>query len=192
MDKTDAILIRRFRFSETSLLCIWLTDSFGKVKTSARGALKPGGTFHGKLDLFYFAEIGFVKSRSGEIHTLREVSLRAPFDGNGGKYANLAVASYFAELCDLITEPMAPNDGLYDLLFRAVNYLGDHAPTYRAIMHFESELCRLLGILHDHTEPVQSLAQHAGRLPPGRKTAIDAVRAKGTEGSPPAENENNA
>ena len=178
MDKTDAILIRKFRFSETSILCIWLTEGFGKVKTSARGALKPGGAFHGKIDLFYQAEIGFVRSRSGEIHALREVSLREPFTGNGASYANLAVASYFAELCDAITEPMAVNDGLYDLLHRAVRYLGGNAPTYRAILHFESEMCRLLGILHENTDPAHSLAQHAGRVPAGRQTAIKAVRER--------------
>jgi len=176
MDKTDAILIRRYRFSETSMLCVWLTEDFGKVKTSARGALKPGGAFHGKIDLFYQAEIAFVRSRSGEIHTLREVSLHAPFDGNGGRYANLAVASYFAELCDAITEPMASNDGLYDLLHRAVKYLGTCAPTYRAIEHFECETCRLLGILHDRSIPSELLASHAGKIPAGRLAAIKAVR----------------
>lgn len=187
MDKTDAILIRRFRFSETSMLCIWLTEQFGKVKTSARSALKPGGAFHGKIDLFYQAEIGFIRSRSTDIHTLREVSLQMPFDGNGGRYANLAVASYFAELCDAITEPMAVNDGLYDLLHRAVTYLGKNTPTYRAIQHFESETCRLLGIQHIHTEPAQSLAHHAGRLPSGRQLAIKAVRVNDPKTKPPSE-----
>lgn len=177
MDKTHAILIRRYRFSETSMLCVWLTQHFGKVKTSVRGALKPGGAFYGKIDLFYHAEIAFVRSRSGEVHTLRDLSLREPFVGHGGRYANLAVASYFAEVCDAITEPMAPNDGLYELLHRAINYLGNHTPTYRAIEHFESETCQLLGIQHDQTAPADALANHAGKRPAGRMTAIKAIRA---------------
>jgi len=186
MEKTDAILLRRFRFSETSLICIWLTENCGKVKTSARSALKPGGAFHGKIDLFYQAEIGFVRSRTGEIHNLREIELRTPFDGQGCQYANVAVASYFADLCDAITEPGAVNEGLYGLLRRAVTYLRNTPPTYRAILHFESELCDLLGIRHAHTDPIQSLAHHAGRLPVARQTAIRAVHRPPTPISNPA------
>ncbi|MGH8045952.1 MAG: DNA repair protein RecO [Chthoniobacterales bacterium] len=172
MEKAHAILIRRIRFSETSLICAWLTREHGKLKTSARGALRPGGIFAGKLDLFYEAEIGFAKSRSGDVHTLREVALLHPFDGEGPHYANLAVASYFADLVDRVTEPAGHATEIFDLLRRAIEYLRDERPVPKAIPRFEAGLCRALGI-HDD-DPLHALASQCGRLPGGRERALKA------------------
>ena len=172
MEKAHAILIRRIRFSETSLMCVWLTRSHSKLKTSARGALRPGGAFAGKIDIFYEAEIAFAKSRQGEVHALREVALIHPFDGEGLHYANLATASYFAELVDRVTEPAGSAEEIFDLLQRAVAYLRTERAAPRAIPHFEAELCRAMGI-HD-ADPLHALASHCGRLPGGRDRALRA------------------
>ncbi len=177
MEKTRAILIRRIRFSETSLICVWVSETFGKIRTSARSALKPGGSFQGKLDLFYTVEIGFVRNRQGDLHTLREAVLIAPFDGEGTRYGNLTVAAYFADLADLVTEPMAPAAEIYDLFSRAVAYLRMSRPDHRTIPHFETQLCRALGI-HDERTSANSqlaLAAHCGRLPASRPRALAAT-----------------
>jgi DNA repair protein RecO (recombination protein O) len=172
VEKAHAILIRRFRFSETSLICLWLTRSHSKIKTSARGAFRPGGPFTGKLDLFYEAEIVFAKNPKSDVHTLREVALLQPFDGEGPRYANLAVASYFAELVDRVTEPAGSAEEIFDLLQRAVSYLRKQRAEPRAVPHFEGELCRALGI-HDG-DPLHALATHCGRLPGSRDGALRA------------------
>lgn len=187
MDKTEAILIRRYRYSETSLVCVWMSAGFGKIKTAARGALRSGGAFRGKIDLFFRSEIAFARPKAaGEVQTLREVLLLEPFHGMRGRYANLVVASYFAELCDAITEPMAPQPELYDLLSRAVRYLEESEPTMRAIEHFESEVCRLLGILDQTMEPAQTLARHIGRMPRTRAVAIQALHPRPNGRAPAA------
>jgi len=172
VEKAHAILIRRIRFSETSLICAWLTREHGKLKTSARGALRPGGAFSGKLDLFYEAEIGFARSRQGEVHTLREVHLLQPFDGEGPHYANLAVASYFAELVDRVTEPAGHAAEIFELLHRAVDYLRRERPVPKAIPRFEAGLCRAMGLRDD--DPLHALAAHAARLPTSRERALKA------------------
>jgi DNA repair protein RecO (recombination protein O) len=172
MEKAHAILIRRIRFSDTSLICVWLTGSLGKIKTSARGALRPGSPFAGKLDLFYEAEIAFARSARSEVHPLREVALLQPFDGQGLHYANLAAASYFADLVDRVTDSGGHAEDIFDLLRRAVGYLRTEQSSLRAITHFEAELCRALGI-HDQ-DPVHALESHCGRLPAGRERALKA------------------
>ncbi len=176
MEKARAILLRRIRFSETSLICVWLTPDHAKLKTAARGALRPGGNFAGKLDLFYEAEIAFARSRRGDVHSLREVALLHAFDGEGPHYANLATASYFAELVDRVTEPAGGAEEIFDLLQRAVSYLRRERPTPRAIAHFEAELCRALGI-HD-ADPLHALASHGGLLPVSRERALKACAGK--------------
>jgi DNA repair protein RecO (recombination protein O) len=172
VEKAHAILIRRIRFSETSLICAWFTREHGKLKTSARGALRPGGPFAGKLDLFYEAEIGFAKSRKGDVHMLREVALLQAFDGEGPHYANLAVASYFAEIVDHVTEPAGHATEIFDLLRRAIAYLRCERPSPRAIPRFEAGLCRALGIRDD--DPLHALAVHSARLSGCRERALKA------------------
>ena len=80
-------------WSETSLIVTWLTERFGTVRTVARGARRPKSEFAGMLDLFYGADIAFSFSRKGDLHTLREVSVRSVFNvsdaGNAGYLSGL-------------------------------------------------------------------------------------------------------
>jgi DNA repair protein RecO (recombination protein O) len=177
VEKSRAILIRRHKLSETSLICTWLTRDHGKIRTAARGALRPGTPFHGKLDLFYEADIAFTFARRGDLHTLREAVLIAPFDGQGLHYSNLAVAAYFAELTDRATETGGPCDAVFDLLHRAVNHLRHTHPVHRAITFFESELCRALGILDvsGRNAPLEALESYCGRIPASRERAIRSL-----------------
>lgn len=167
MEEARAILLRRYRFSENSLVVVWLTDRHGKVKTTARGASKPGSPFAGRLELFTEAEIGFKAAKSGDLHVLSEVT-RSDNPDLPATYITILAASYFAELCDLFTEPMHPVPEMFDLLKRAWGFLRVKSPSKRAIEHFESELTQLLGI-HDPTLPAQySLITMAHRLPENR------------------------
>jgi DNA repair protein RecO len=177
MEVCEAILVRKRRWSESSLIVTWLTDRFGALQTSARGALRPGSAFAGKLDLFHRAEIGFTFSRTSTLHSLREVSLRSPASGIAANYPALALASYFSELAAAICPPMQPSSDIHDLLLRALDHLEKTAPTARAFQHFEREAARLLGVLDPagQTPPHVSLSGLCGVLPRSRGQALSAV-----------------
>ncbi|MEX1118404.1 MAG: recombination protein O N-terminal domain-containing protein, partial [Terrimicrobiaceae bacterium] len=92
MEHCQAILVRKSRWSESSLLITWVTDAFGTLKTSARGALRAGSPFAGKVDLFHRAEITFTLSKASSLHSLREISLIKPFDAPRATYQTVAMA----------------------------------------------------------------------------------------------------
>ena len=149
MEQTRAILLRRHPWSETSLIVSWLTENHGTLRTSARGARRPGSPFAGKLDLFFQAEISFAVSRKGgDLHELREVSVIAPFEAARAGGAGLYMAAYFAELAGQCAPSMHPAAEIYDLLRRALNFLQSKPATEAALHHFERELARILGV-HD-------------------------------------------
>jgi DNA repair protein RecO (recombination protein O) len=177
MEEARAILLRRYRFSENSLVVVWLTDTHGKVKTSVRSATKPGSLFSGRLELFTEAEIAFKPSKGGkggDLHTLGEVVVTGD-PALPSTYVTLLSASYFAELCDLFTETMHPVPELFGLLQRAWGFLRSQAPSKRAVEHFETELARLLGI-HDPSTPAHySLASVAHRLPANRSRLLEQL-----------------
>jgi len=168
MESTAAILLRRTKYSDTSLIVTWLTREHGKLKTMAKGALRPKSAFAGVLDLFFETEMAFVRSARSEIHTLREVALRDPFEGLRKDYARVELAAYFVELLELTVELEHPVPELYDLLHRALGYLQGAAPDRRALLHFESELARLLGI-HVEGNAHTALARVCHHLPDARR-----------------------
>lgn len=160
MDTTSAILLRRTLLTDTSLIITWLTEAHGKLKTVAKGARRPKSPFAGKLDLFFNAEILLARSRKSELHILKEVALRNPFEGLRENYRRTQLAAYCVELIELVTEPEHPVPELYALLLRALTYLSTGEANKRALLHFESELVRLLGI---HGQPEVTPAVAIGR-----------------------------
>ena len=146
MNSTPAILLRRTRLGDTSWIITWLTQSYGRVKTAAKGARGPGSAFAGQLDLFFLDDISYTPSRRSDLHALREAVLIQPFLGVREDFLRTQLAAYFVELVELVTEAEHPVPELFDLLLRALGYLDNGPANLRALLHFESELARLLGI----------------------------------------------
>lgn len=140
----------------------------GKVKTVAKGALRPKSSFAGVLDLFYDCEITFARSAKSELHSLREARLCDTRDGLRRDYPRLALASYFVELLELATEHDHPAPDLYDLLNRALAHLDQKPATKRALLHFERELTRMLGIAQPETTPIIAFGHAHQRIPSTR------------------------
>lgn len=179
MDTTGAILLRKTKLTDTSLIVTWWTEIFGRIKTVAKGARRPKSPFAGKLDLFFDAEIQFVRSRKSELHMLREVVLRNPHEGLRHDLRNLELASYFVELVELVTEPEHASSELYSLLQRAFRYLGAHPAGKREMLHFESELARLLGIHQKAASPGVAIGRVYGRLPNLRQEILARRSGRG-------------
>jgi len=146
VESTEAILIRKRNFRDTSLIVSWCTESFGCVQTVAKGARRPKSPFAGKLDLFFEAEISVVRSRKSDLHTLAEVVLKNPFPGIRSNYLRTRGAAYFVELIEICTERDHREPELFELLRRAFGYLDANNPTSRAVAHFETELARIAGV----------------------------------------------
>ena len=168
MQTTPAILLRKTRFSDTSLIITWFTRDLGRIKTAAKGALRPKSNFAGVLDLFFDCEIAIARSRKSELHTLREAVLRDAREGLRRDYRRVALASYFVELIELLTESDHPAPELHDLLQRAFGHLDRKPATQRALLHFESELARLLGIQQPGLTPIVAIGRAYHRTPSTR------------------------
>ena len=146
MQSTAAILLRKRKFSDTSLIVSWCTESLGCIQTVAKGARRTKTPFAGKLDLFYEAEISLVPSRKSTLHTLTEVVLKNPFAGIRQGYLRTQTAAYFVELIEICTERDHHEPELFSLLRRAFAYLDKNDPNLRAVSHFEAELARIAGV----------------------------------------------
>jgi DNA repair protein RecO (recombination protein O) len=185
VQSTAAILLRKRKFSDTSLIVSWCTESLGCIQTMAKGARRIKTPFAGKLDLFFDTEITIAPSRKSTLHTLTEVVIRNPFAGIRQNYLRTQAAAYFVELIEICTERDHHEPELFALLRRAFGYLDNNDPSLRAISHFETELSRIAGV-HDskklNADPAFALGNLFGRLPPSRtpllKTLASETKAK--------------
>ena len=191
MQSTGAILIRKRKFSDTSLIVAWCTESLGCIQTVAKGARRAKTPFAGNLDLFFETEISIVPSRKSTLHTLTEVVVKNPFVGIRSNYLRTQAAAYFVELIEICTERDHHEPELYSLLRRAFGYLDANDPNLRAVSHFEAELARIAGVhsasvgrkLKD--DPAFALGNLFGRLPLSRtpllKTLASETKSKAKE-----------
>ena len=168
METTRALLLRKTKLTETSLIVTWLTASCGLIKTVAKGARAPKSKFAGGLDLFFDCEIQFSRSRRSELHILRETVLHDPHEGLRTQHERVALAAYFVELLELVTEPNHPAPELHDLLHRALGFLNTNPASRRPMLHFESELARLLGIQNANMTAAVAIGRVYHRLPSPR------------------------
>lgn len=194
MESTTAILLRKRKLSDTSLIVSWCTSSLGCVQTVAKGARRAKSPFAGKLDLFFEAEIQIVRSKRSNLHTLREVALTNPFRGIRETYPRMQAAAYFVELIEICTESDHHDAELFALLQRAFGYLSANDPTLRGVSHFEAELARIAGV-HDAKaikhDPAFALASLFGRLPLARAPLLKTLRVKQNEPGPAASSPGN-
>jgi DNA repair protein RecO (recombination protein O) len=181
MQSTAAILLRKRKFSDTSLIVSWCTESLGCIQTVAKGARRTKTPFAGKLDLFFEAEISIVPSRKSNLHTLTEVVLKNPFPGIRQNYLRTQTAAYLVELIEICTERDHREPEVFALLRRAFGYLDTHHPNLRTVAHFETELARIAGV-HDakifQSDPAFALGNLFGKLPLSRTPLLKILRAE--------------
>ena len=146
MEKTEAILIDRSPYAETSLIVQWCAPEVGLFKTIAKGALRPKSPFVGRLDFFVSADVRFVRARASDLHTLSEVQWKEARLGLRQSYARVLAVTYFVKLIGQVVEREAPIPAVYELLHKALDYLATHEPTVALVERFERRLAEELGI----------------------------------------------
>jgi DNA repair protein RecO (recombination protein O) len=167
--RTPAIVLRRARLTETSLIVTWLTPEYGRIKTVAKGALRPKSRLAGILDLFHLCEIQYQPSRTSDLHGLREALLVNAFPGVRTEFPRISLGAYAVELIERCTESDYPVPEIFGLLERALVFLNSNPASQRALLHFESELVRLLGIRQPGVASEIALETLLRRLPPSRQ-----------------------
>jgi DNA repair protein RecO (recombination protein O) len=145
-EQTRALILRTHPLTETSLIVQWLTRDFGRISTVAKGALRAKSPFRGKLDLFYLADISFQRSRTSELHTLREVSVKDFHAALRQNVKYLQQAAYFVQLIEQATETDTPLPEIFNLATAALAALSQGPPRSLTIFAFEIKLLNELGL----------------------------------------------
>lgn len=166
-EHTEGIILRTRLLTETSLIVHWLTPDLGRVATVAKGARRPKSPFAGKLDFMYRANFSFQRSRSGELHSLREVMVRDFQPDMRTNLASLTQASYWVQLVELVTETESPVLEIFDLFLNALRALAAKGPDPRTVLAFEIKLLSGAGL-----SPIETKVNH---LSPGAREILQRL-----------------
>ena len=162
MEDAHGIVIRLTKLTDSSLIVHWMTRGVGLIKTVAKGARRPKSVFGGRLDLFVTADLQWQKSRQSDLHTLREVSIIHYREAIRKSYRDAVVAGYFGQLLELVLELEHPEPELFSLLERGLGYLEQTGADLKALLFFEKEVGRMLGL---GKEGIGGILRLYGRLP---------------------------
>lgn len=172
MESSRGTVIRLTKLTDTSLIVHWMTEEAGLIKTVAKGARRAKSSFSGRLDLFIEAEFQWGRSRRSELHGLREVVVLDYREDLRKSYRDALMAGYFGQLLELVLELDHPEAGIYNLLQRGLNHLVTSGANRRALLHFENEVSRILGLGKEgHT----GIFHAYGKLPSSRDHCLDLL-----------------
>jgi DNA repair protein RecO (recombination protein O) len=146
IESTRGIILRTRPLTETSLIIHWLTPDSGRIATVAKGARRQKSPFAGKLDLFYLADFSFSRSRSSDLHHLREASLRATHGAIREDILKLQQAAYAANFIVQATETETPLPAVYEMMREFLCRLCRGKIAAQIVFALELKLLRELGL----------------------------------------------
>ncbi len=145
LQKTLAISLRKYDFSETSQVLHLYTRDHGKVHCIAKGAKRKKSAFHGPFDVMTLYEVIRLEKQPGALDILTAAEAVRDWREVRGDFARFSAASYACDLVDEFTLEGQPQPELFDLLRGTMESLARGAAVAEAVFRFEAQLLRILG-----------------------------------------------
>ncbi len=145
IEKTEAIVLRYYPYSNTSRIVSWLTPDGGRIATIVKGSQRPRSAFLGQYDLFYTCELVFYARRHAGLHIARECAPIKTRDRFRADWKAAAAASYLCDLTSRISPPDAPHAGLFDVLETGLDHLAASGAAPAFLFWYELKLLAALG-----------------------------------------------
>ncbi|MFT4647345.1 MAG: DNA repair protein RecO (recombination protein O) [Glaciecola sp.] len=143
---TQALLLRRTPFGESSLVVRVLTPDQGRVDLVAKGAYRTTSRFFAVLDWFHTLQVGFRPKAQGltPLQNAEWQVRRKHMTERRDRYlAGLTVL----ELCDVAAQPGMPEPGLFELATGCLDHLNSGSlPADLELVLFEAHFLELLGV----------------------------------------------
>lgn len=116
IEKTTAIVLQIFPFSNTSQMVVWLTQDGTRLLTAIKGAARPKSFFLGQLDFFQTCELLYYRRTKDGVHAPRECTALLRRDHLRVNWRAEHSASWFAALANIAAASDTPQPELFRLL----------------------------------------------------------------------------
>lgn len=150
IQKTEAIVLKRTEFRETSLIATFYTRDFGKIRGIIKGIRCKENRHDSHLDLGSVNWIVFYEKPRSELYLVSQVELKQIWHGLVHQLDRILLAQVVLEEMDLLTPLHEPSNDLYTLLYKTIGRLSNECendPSVQKILHyFESQMLFHFGV----------------------------------------------
>lgn len=144
---TPAFVLRRIRWSDSSLILTMYSLDYGRISVMVRGALRPGGKFLGRLELFGESEVHLSRREGRELDTATEASVIKHYHNLRTSFPSFAGAGLYTEwLLSVVSYGNEPSGPVFHLTERVFSLLEAGAPPWPVVCGGAAKLLQLSGL----------------------------------------------
>lgn len=146
--KTRGLAIRKLDYSETSQIVTFLTESFGKTKTIAKGIKRPKSRLGGAVELLADCEVVFIEKPGADLHILTDCEAVEVFPGLRENPERAEAAFAAADLLDRFVYPGERGKESYQLSVELLGALDLSEESAEILfLAFVARLLKIQGLL---------------------------------------------
>lgn len=116
--KTEGLVLRQVNYQDNDQILTLLTKEYGLMSVKARGVRRNSSRLKGACQLLTYAE--FVIFENKGFHTVNEATPLQMFSELRGNIEHLALASYFAQAAELLSQENVPNPEVLSLTLNSL------------------------------------------------------------------------
>jgi DNA repair protein RecO (recombination protein O) len=143
--RTEAIVLNRHDFRETSVIANFYTRDFGKLSGLLKGIRTDAAKFASNLEPFSLNEIVFYRKRNSALHLVTQADKRNSFDRVRQNILKTGMASLIMELLGAIMAQEDKNEGVFDLSLTALSELEASSNPDKVMTIFKIKMLVLSG-----------------------------------------------
>jgi len=121
--RTEALVLNRRDFRETSIIADFYTRDFGKLSGLLKGIRTDPAKFASNLEPFSLNEIIFYRKRNSALHLVTQADKRNNFDGVRQNITKTGMASLIVELLGAVMPAEDKNEDVFDLSLTCLSEL---------------------------------------------------------------------
>ena len=142
---TEAIVLRRYPFRETSVIVNCLTPDFGKLKGLVKGLRAQPNRYRSAMEPFTINRIVFYDTRTSPLHLITQCDLVAPLSELPRDLEVMRTAAAATHLIDAVVPLEEPHAAVYGLFKHTLECLSLGGHPLALQTHFIARLLRLAG-----------------------------------------------
>ena len=153
IQKTEAIVLKRTEFRETSLITTFYTPEFGKIRGIVKGIRSRENRHEGTLDLGSVNWIVFYEKPRSEIYLVSQVELKHVWHSFSHRLEQILFLQLILEEMEFLTPLHEPAPELYGLLYKTIQALSDpHSSgadsreAEKITLYFETQMIGCFGV----------------------------------------------
>ncbi|MFC1674764.1 DNA repair protein RecO [Candidatus Omnitrophota bacterium] len=145
INKTEALVLKKYEVRETSLIANFYTRDFGKVSGILKGIRKNPEKFASSLEPFSLNELIFYKKENNPVHLVSACDLKDNFNLIRQNMQRITCASIIAELLDVLMPAEDRNEEIFDLAIESLKALEINTRPEKIAAIFKIKLLALSG-----------------------------------------------